>query len=57
MSRTMPDTGIMVEGNGIIMGNNDSDVIHSNNWMYHWIRLRENIQESPIFHGKDHGLL
>jgi hypothetical protein len=24
---------------------------------YHWIGLRENLQETPIFNGKNHGFL
>ena len=27
------------------------------NWSIHWIGLRENLQESPIFHGKIYGFL
>ena len=26
-------------------------------WSYHWVGLRDNLQETPIFNGKNHGFL
>jgi hypothetical protein len=31
--------------------------VKKTNWLYQWIGLRENLQESPIFHGKIYGFL
>jgi hypothetical protein len=34
----------------------DGDTVGVKHMLYQWIGLREKLQETPIFHGKIHGL-